>query len=128
MAMWLLLDALVIFVDSELTGASFLGGLTWQTAAYALWEQVFAIAISIALVVWFRERQNNQSRLLKALSDNSYAAYVIQTPVLVFLALGLQNIHLPLFVKFVIVSPIGIFLCFAFAYLIRKIPKADRVL
>jgi glucan biosynthesis protein C len=127
-AMWLLLVAMVIFVDSELTGASFLGGLTWQTAAYALWEQVFAIAISIALVVWFRERQNNQSRLLKALSDNSYTAYIIQTPVLVFLALSLQSIQLPLILKFAIVSPIGISLCFAFAYLIRKIPKADRVL
>jgi surface polysaccharide O-acyltransferase-like enzyme len=127
-AMLLLLVAMGIFVDSELTGASFLGGLTWQTAAYALWEQVFAIAISIALVVWFRESQNNQSRFRKALSDSSYTAYIIQTPVLVFLALSLQSIQLPLILKFAIVSPIGISLCFAFAYLIRKIPKADRVL
>ena len=127
-AMWLTLVAMLIFVESELTDASFLGGLTWQTAAYTLWEQVFAIAISIALVVWFREKQNNQSRLLKTLSDNSYAAYIIQTPVLVFLALSLRSIQLPLILKFAIVSPIGISLCFAFAYLIRKIPKADRVL
>ena len=74
------------------------------------------------------KRETKTFCFLKALSDNSYAAYVIQTPVLVFLALGLQSIHLPLFLKFVIVSPIGVFLCFAFAYLIRKIPKADRVL
>lgn len=127
-AMSLLLVSLVIFVDSELTGASFLGGFTWQTAAYSLYEQVFAIAISIAIVIWFREKQNNQSRFLKLLSDNSYAAYIIQTPVLVFLALGLESIQLPLILKFAIVSPIGIFLCFAFAYLIRKIPKANRVL
>jgi len=80
------------------------------------------------LVVWFREKQNNQSRLLKTLSDNSYAAYIIQTPVLVFLALSLRSIQLPLILKFAIVSPIGISLCFAFANLIRKIPKADRVL
>ena len=127
-ARWLLLVVLVIFVVSELTGASFLGGLTWQTAAYAFWEQLFAIAISINLIVWFRERQNIQSRFSKALSDSSYTAYIIQTPVLVFLALSLQSIQLPLLLKFAIVSPIGVSLCFLFAYLIRKIPKTDRVL
>ena len=117
-----------IFAASTLTGASFLGGLTWQTAAYALWEQVFAIAISIWLVVWFREKHNTQSRFLRILSDSSYTAYIIQTPVLVFLALGLQSIQLPLLLKFAIVSPLGVSLCFLFAFLIRKIPKADRVL
>ena len=117
-----------IFTASILTGASFLGGLTWQTAAYALWEQVFAIAISIWLVVWFREKYNIQSRFLRNLSDSSYGAYIIQAPVLVFLALSLQSMQLPLLLKFVVVSPIGVSLCFLFAYLIRKIPRADRVL
>ncbi len=117
-----------IFTASILTGASFLGGLTWQTAAYALWEQVFAIAISIWLVVWFREKYNTQNRFLRILSDSSYTAYIVQTPVLVFLALSLQSIQLPLLLKFAIVSPIGVALCFLFAYLIRKIPKADTVL
>ena len=127
-ASWLPLVALGIFVASILTGASFLGGLTWQTAAYALWEQVFAIAISIWLVVWFREKFNTQSRFLRILSDNSYGAYIIQAPVLVFLALSLQSIQLPLLLKFAVVSPVGVSLCFVFAYLIKKIPKADRVL
>ncbi len=117
-----------IFTASILTGASFLGGLTWQTAAYALWEQVFAIAISIWLVVWFRGKHNTQSRFLRILSESSYTAYIIQAPVLVFLALSLQNFQLPLLLKFAIVSPIGVGFCFLFAYLIRKIPKADSVL
>lgn len=117
-----------IFAVSILTGASFLGGLTWQTAAYALWEQVFAIAISIWLVVWFREKFNTQSRFLKVLSESSYGAYIIQTPVLVFLALSLWSVQLPLLLKFVVVSPIGVSLSFIFAYLIKKIPKADTVL
>ena len=124
----LTLVSLGIFMASILTGASFLGGLTWQTAAYALWEQVFAIAISIWLVVWFRERHNTQSRFLRILSDSSYGAYIIQAPVLVFLALSLQSIQLPLLLKFVVVSPIGVSLCFLFAYLIKKAPKVDRVL
>jgi surface polysaccharide O-acyltransferase-like enzyme len=122
------LGAAGIFAASILTGASFLGGLTWQTAAYAVWEQVFAITISIWLVVWFREKHNTQSRFLRILSDSSYGAYIIQAPVLVFLALSLQSLQLPLLLKFIVVSPIGVSLCFLFAYLIKKIPKADRVL
>jgi hypothetical protein len=118
----------VIFTVSMLTGVSFLGGFTWLTAAYALWEQVFAVAISIWLVSWFRDKYNSQSRFLRILSDSSYAAYIIQAPVLVFLALSLQSIQLPLLLKFVLVSPIGVALCFLVAYLIKKAPKANYVL
>jgi glucan biosynthesis protein C len=124
----LTLVSLGIFLASILTGASFLGGLTWQTAAYALWEQVFAIAVSIWLVIWFREKFNTQNRFLRFLSYSSYGAYIIQTPVLVFLALSLQSIQLPLLLKFFIVSPVAVSLCFLLAYLIKKAPKADKVL
>ena len=122
------LGVAAIFTVSMLTSASFLGGLTWQTAAYAFWEQVFAIAISIWLVVWFRERYNTQSHFLRFLSESSYGAYIFQAPVLVFFALSLQSIQQPLLLKFVVVSPIGVSLCFLLAFLIKKIPKADKVL
>lgn len=120
----------VLFIPTLLTGgiASISGGLRWQAAAYAFWEQFFGIAVMISLTVWFRENANFQNRKTKALSESSFTAYIIQVPVLVFLALSFQSIQLPLLLKFAIVSPIGVFLCFLFAYLIRKIPKVDRVL
>jgi len=120
----------MLFIPTLLNGGmiSIWGGLHWQAAAYAFWEQLFGIAVMISLTVWFRENVNFQNRLMKALSDSSFTAYIIQVPVLVFLALSFQSIQLPLLVKFAIVSPIGVFLCFLFAYLVRKIPKADRVL
>lgn len=62
------------------------------------------------------------------LSDNSYAAYVLQAPVLVGLALGLASIEMPLALKFLAVAPIGAALCFITAYLARKIPKVNLVL
>lgn len=82
----------------------------------------------ISLTVWFREHANYQTRIMKALSDSSFTAYIVQVPVLVLLALSFQSIPLPLMAKFAIVSPIGVALCFFVAYLVRKIPKADRVL
>ena len=121
---------IAVFLPIILTGglSSILGGPHWQAAVYALWEQLLGIAVMISLTVWFRENANFQNRLTKALSDSSFTAYIIQVPVLVLLALGFQSIQLPLLAKFAIVSPIGVALCFLAAYLVRKIPKANRVL
>jgi glucan biosynthesis protein C len=120
----------VLFTPTLLSGglSSIWGGLDWQAFAYALWEQLFGIAVMIGLVVWFREKINFQNGIMKALSNSSYTAYIIQVPILVLLALGFQSLQLPLLVKFAVVSPIGVSLCFLCAYLVRKIPKADRVL
>ena len=106
----------------------FFGGFNWQTAFYAFWEQAFAVSVSIGLIVWFREKINSQNRLTKFLSDNSYGAYILQAPILVGLALGLVSLKMPLALKFLVVAPIGVALCFIIAYLVRKIPKVDRVI
>ena len=106
----------------------FFGGLNWQAAAYAFWEQLFAVAVCIGLTVWFREKVNFRNRFTKALSDSSYTAYILQVPLLIFLALALQGLSLPLLLKWIVVSPIGVALCFAVACLVRKIPKANKVL
>lgn len=130
-AMLLFPVLIVILVSGFLFGAginAFLGGFNWQAAAYAFWEQLFAVAICIGLTVWFREKVNFQNRFTKALSTSSFTAYIIQVPVIVFLALSLQSIQLPLLLKFVIVGPIAVSLCFGFAFLIKKIPKVDKVL
>jgi len=120
----------LIIIPTIVTGglSTILGGFRWQSALYAFWEQLFGIAVMIGLTVWFREHANFQTSIMKALSDSSFTAYIVQVPVLVLLALGFQSLQLPLMLKFAIVSPIGVSLCFLCAYLIRKLPKADRVL
>lgn len=120
---------LVAFAFGSGGGISvFMGGLSWQTAFYAFWEQAFAVAVSISLTVWFRERLNKQNRLSKALAESSYAAYILQAPIIIGLTLAFVSVQLPLVAKFVIISPLTVGLCFGVAYLVRKIPKADRVL
>jgi glucans biosynthesis protein C len=100
----------------------------WQGTFFTFWEQGFAVSISIGLIVWFREKLNHQNRITKMLSDSSYAAYILQAPILVGLALGLASIEMPLALKFLIVAPIGVALCFVIAFLVRKIPMVNRVL
>jgi glucans biosynthesis protein C len=134
--LWLRLAAILMVVFlamlsyAAMTGtvSLFFGGFNWQTAFFAFWEQVFAVSISIGLIVWFRKQINFQNRFTKFLSDNSYGAYILQAPILVGLALALASIQMPLALKFLFVAPIGVVLCFITAYLVRKIPKVDQVL
>ncbi len=104
------------------------GGWTWQAVAFAFWEQIFCIAVCVGLTVWFREKLNTQNRFSKAVTESSYAAYILQAPILVYLAIALQSVQMPLLLKFVVVSPIAVALCFLVAFVIRKIPLADKVL
>jgi hypothetical protein len=120
---------LVMLVYAAVTGtvSAFFGGFNWQTALFAFWEQAFAVSVSIGLISWFRRKANFQNRFTKFLSYNSYAAFILQAPVLVCLALSLAAVEMPLALKFLAVAPVGVALCFLIAYLVRKIPGVNRV-
>ncbi len=61
----------VLFVVGCASGGlgAFGGGWTWQAATFAFWEQFFCIAVSIGLMILFREKLNIQNRFTKALSE-----------------------------------------------------------
>jgi surface polysaccharide O-acyltransferase-like enzyme len=126
----LLVVFLAVLSFAAMTGtvSLFFGGFNWQTAFFAFWEQTFAVSVTIGLIFWFREKLNFQNRFFKVISNNSYAAYVLQAPILVGLALGLASIRMPLGLKFLAVAPIALALCFIIAYLVRRIPKVNLVL
>jgi glucan biosynthesis protein C len=106
----------------------FFGGLGWQAVAYAFWEQATGIAIIIALIVLFREKWNKPGKATRVLSANAYGAYFLFAPVIVFLALALRGISMDPMLKFVLISPPSVAICFGLSYVVRKIPCADRVL
>ena len=97
------------------------GGVHWQSFAYAVWEQLVGVGMILALLVWFRRKFNHQGPLAKAVSDSSYAVYLIHAPVVVYLALALRGIKLYPLLKFALVSPVAVVLCFLLAYLLRKL-------
>lgn len=104
------------------------GGLNWQAFTYALWEQFLGVAIIIALAVSFREKYNNQGRLAKAMSASAYAVYIFHAPIIVFLALSLRDVILDPLLKFVLVAPLAVGLCFLLSDYIRKLPIARSIL
>jgi surface polysaccharide O-acyltransferase-like enzyme len=101
---------------------------TWQSAVYALWDSIFAVGICLGLIPLFRRFFNGQGRFGRFLSQHSYTVYVIHVPIVVFLAYALRGIELAALLKFGMAAIIGVPLCFAFAYVVRKMPGASRVL
>jgi len=108
--------------------ARFFGGFYWQALLYALWEQIFGVAVIITLTVLFRKQYNTQGRFAKKMSASAYSVYIFHAPILVLLALSLQSIVMDSLLKFTLVAPLAVFLCFVVGNYIRQLPIAKNIL
>ena len=106
----------------------FLGGIQWQAFALSVWEQFVCMGMVIGLLVLFRERLNRQGVLAKDMAASAYTVFLIHAPVIVFLALALRGINLYPLLKFVLVAPVALALCFVLTHYIRKLPLAREIL
>jgi glucan biosynthesis protein C len=105
------------------TSPPLLGNGTWQSAAYALWDSTFAVGVFTALILFFRRFLDFQGRLGRFLYQHSYTVFVIHAPILTLLAVWLlRDLDVEHLLKFALLAVIAVPLCFALAYLIRKIP------
>ena len=100
----------------------FMGGVSWKSLAYALWEQLVGLSLIMALFGIFKHRFNTQGKFAKRLSSGAYAVYVFHTPLLLVIsaiALGLDMHH---FWKFLVLAPVALVLCFSIADFVKRIP------
>jgi glucan biosynthesis protein C len=104
------------------------GGLTWLSLAYSLWEGFMGTAMVITVLVWCRDRFDRQGRLLRSMSATSYAVYVLHPLLIVPLALALSGIRLDLSLKFLLVAPVAVALCFLIGHVVRKLPVVRGIL
>ena len=109
--------------------SAFLGGGTWQSGVYALWDSIFSVGMGLALIVFFRRFFNHQKSFGRSLQKSSFAVYIIHCPIIALMAAFLlNNLHIFPLLKFGLAAVISIPVCFAAAYLIRKIPYVDKIL
>ncbi len=126
----LLMPALVVAAGA-LTGqldTQGAGGLNWLSLAYSLWEGFICVSMVIVVLAWFRQHFDHQGQLAKVMSDNCFAVYILHPIVIIPLALALGGLTLNLSLKFVLIAPLAVVLCYLAAYLVRKIPFVRSIL
>lgn len=126
----LLLPALAI-ASGALTGTldeRAAGGLNVLSLAYSMWEAFMGVSMIVVVLVWFRKRFNRQGRLARAMSQGTFAAYVLHPAIIIPLALAVSSVQMNLGLKFLLVAPVGLALSFAVGYCVRKLPLVKHVL
>jgi hypothetical protein len=104
------------------------GGVHWQSLAYSVWEQFMGMAMVVTLLVWFRTRFNQQGSLTQKMSTAAYSTYIFHVPVIILLAIALSSIRLDLALKYILVAPLAVSLCFLVGYVVKKLPLARDIL
>jgi peptidoglycan/LPS O-acetylase OafA/YrhL len=124
-----LVATVTLFPLAIISGStSFFGYGSWQSAVYALWDSTVAVGMSLGLITLFRDRINWSGTFTRFLQRHSYTVYIIQSPIIVFVAVVLMGLSLEHLLKFGLAAVITVPLCFATAYLVLKIPFASRIL
>jgi len=109
--------------------SAYLGHGTWQSALYALWDSIFSVGLGLGLLVWFRRFGNHQKSFGRSLQQSSFTVYIIHCPIIALIAAFLlRDLHLFPLLKFALAAVISVPVCFAAAYLLRKIPYASKIL
>jgi peptidoglycan/LPS O-acetylase OafA/YrhL len=106
----------------------FVGGPYWQAAAFMQWIGLFSVSISMTLILWLRDRKKPQSRLMAFAGPNSYGVYLIHPLILVPLSVAFSYVTLDPLLKFVIILPVVVILCFLITAGLRRIPGIKAIL
>ena len=110
------------------TGSVWIGYGSWQSAVFALWDSIFAVGISLALITFFRRFLGGGKKIGRFLSRHSFAIYVIHVPVIVFLMPVLQGLPMLPLPKFALAAVVALPASYAIAYLIRKVPFIKKAI
>jgi glucan biosynthesis protein C len=107
--------------------ANFVGNGKWQSAVYVLWDSIFSVGMCLGLIILFRRYVNWQGKLSRSMSQQSFAVFILHTPIIVFAAVLMRGINLANLPKFFLASAIIVPLCFVVAWLVREIPGVSKI-
>ena len=125
----LLVIAIIGTFDASLGWGSLVGYGSFSSALYALWDSTFAVGMTMFAVMFIRGHFNSPGRLWRFCKENFYAAFILQAPIITTVAAVLLSpIHIDSLLKFLLAAVIILPVTWGAAYLVRRIPYADRVL
>ncbi|MEY9214327.1 acyltransferase family protein [Thermobifida halotolerans] len=100
---------------------------SWQSLVLAVAENVLATGAVLALLALFQRWLNRRSAVWTFLSEQAYAVYFLHPLVLIGLNHAFSLWEAPAVAKFAAVGTLALPLCWGAAYLLRSLPRADRV-
>jgi glucans biosynthesis protein C len=121
----------VMFGIGMATGASpeaFTGGFSWQSAAFMTWVGLFSVSFSMTLILWLRDWKKPQSQLMTFTGRNSYGVYLIHPLILVPATVLFVPVQLDPLLKFVIILPVVVVICFLVSEVLRRLPGLQKIL
>jgi len=107
--------------------ANFSGGFSWTALFYAFWEPFVAWGVIAALLVLFRAKLNQPSKLWEWIDRRAYAVYILHPPVLVGWSLALHKWDAPPLVKFVVCGSLAVWTTWLVADPFVRIPGIRRI-
>lgn len=110
----------VVLGVSDLAGHAgpFLGGWRWEALLFAAVEAVLVVGGSVWLLGWAQRRLTRDGPLATALARGAFAAFFIQGPVLIVLAVAARPLPFPAEVKAFLVAAVAIAVSFGAGWLL----------
>lgn len=127
----LAMPAILLAGDFFAGGAAedrFAGGWYWQAGAASLTEGVLATCVSLWAIGYFRHRHNQLRPLARRMAPAAYGAFIVHPPVLVGLALAIQQIPVPAELKFACVLAASVAASFGLAALAARVGPIARII
>jgi hypothetical protein len=123
------MSALLVTAGAADAVESVLGGWHWMAMVFAVIESMLTVFGSVWLLSVAQRRLGTRCRWGAAMSRGAYAAFMIQTVVLLALAMALRPLDVPAEVKAPLVALGSVVGSFAAAWvLVCKVPGLSRIL
>ena len=114
--------------DFSREGGPFLGGWHWQALVLAMVEATLVVAGSILLVAVAQRSLTSTSPLSAATARGAYAAYILQVPMLLTLAIAARPLPLPATAKALLVGGLAVAASFGLGWLLAARTRLGRIL
>jgi surface polysaccharide O-acyltransferase-like enzyme len=103
-------------------------GAHWQSAWYAVWEQLVGFSIITALLCIGKHTWNKFSAFLSKLSRSTFAVYIFHPLVVISLSVAVRNWTIDPALKLLVICPLAVVLSFLLGLVLVKIPGVNKII